>query len=223
MQQTSMNSGQLQHVQGAPPEPVPAGRSSDPQPTSTNPEQPVVPGSTPSEADTNRSTRAPPGLFTTALRAYPVLELLLQQSHRTDIQNLARTNSEVHAILAVGGVSLTGDSTLWASCPKMHKCFWCGMPLCQRCAYYRSVAIDEINQAISNHGPPSTPLFPQPLEPLRVPVRRRRRRILVCADCLGKCWGDWVDTNDILPLCTVCRLPWDQPPPPPHAVPHDHS
>ena len=156
------------------------GRSSDPQQTSTNPAQPV-PDSAPPEVDTNRSTRAQPELFTSALRAYPVLESLIQQSHRTDMQNLARTNSEVHAILTAGGVSPTSDSALWVSCPKTHGCFWCGMPLCQHCAHSMDVPTGEIREAILSLA------------------WENLQSVLVCSDCLGKSWGDWVDTAGRFP------------------------
>ena len=176
------------------PEPT-AGRPSDPQQPRMDPAQ----NPPPPEADTNRSTRP---LLTTALGAYPVLESLIQQSHRVDIQNLARTNSEVHAALGAGGVYLLSDSTLWASCPKVHACLWCGLPLCHHCAHNRSA---EIRGAIP---PSSTPLCRHRLDSLRTLVQQR---FWSCTNCLNKPLSDWIDSLDIPVLlrCTVCREPWN--------------
>ena len=201
-----MNSAQP--VPGSNPETHP-GKTSDPQQTSTNLAQPVR-NSLPAGAETNnRSTRAQPELFLSALRAYPVLESLIQQSHRTDIQNLARTNSEVHAILAAGGVSLTNDSTLWASCPnsKVDRCFWCGIPVCQSCTRDRKVTGDEISKLLFSRSQSNIPLCPSTAEWFNFLAKEGSWTSPVCSGCLGKSWADWIDADDELPRCTVCRLP----------------
>ena len=181
------------------PEPT-AGRPSDPQQPSMDPAQLAVPNPPPL-VDTNRSTRPP---LTTALGAYPVLESLIQRSHRADIQNLARTNSEVHTALAAGGVSLMSDSALWASCPKLYECFWCGVPLCHNCVHIRSASADEIRGVISTCGSSSTPYL-HGFNPLRRILAMER--FWSCTHCLNRPWGDWMDSMNILPRCTTCGEP----------------
>ena len=179
------------------PEPT-AGRPSDPQQPSMDPAQLAVPNPPP-PVDTNRSTRQ---LLTTALGAYPVLESLIQQSHRADFQNLARSNSEVHAALVAGGVSLTSDCALWASCPKVYVCFWCGVPLCNNCAHNRSASVNEIREAISSRRPSSNRF-----DPLRILVLES---LWSCTNCLNRPWGDWIDSMDN--WCAICGEPSSQQP-----------
>ena len=192
-----MNAGQ--QVPGSNPETTAAGRSSEPQQTSmqpvpdsiipeptagrlSDPQQPIMDPAQlaepnpPPPVDTNRSTRP---LLITALGAYPVLESLIQQSHRADIQNLAWTNSEVRTALAAGGVSPTNDSALWVSCPKVYECFWCRMPLCHNCAHNRSSLLKQIIEATSSYG-----LSSNRLGELRIPVR-----FWSCINCFNGPWG----------------------------------
>ena len=176
------------------PEPM-AGRSSDPQQPSMDP-APLV--------DTNKSTRP---LLTAALGAYPVLESLIQQSHRVDIQNLARTNSEVHAALEAGGVNLMSDSALWASCPKLYECFWCGVPLCHNCVHIRTASADEIKKACFR-GPSTS--YQHRFHPLTRILALESFSHQSCTNCLNRPWGDWLDFIDILPRCIICGEPLNQ-------------
>ena len=195
--------------------PIPgtAGRSFDFQQTSMGPGSELQPAVAP-EADANKSSRVPE-LLTSMVWAYPALESLIQQSHRIDIQNLSRTNRDVHAILAASGVSPRGDSKLWASCPKMYECFWCNMPMCQQCGRNKKVTIEEIEEAIASRGPSTVPLCPHRFDPLKVIEQERLWRVPVCSNCLDKTWGDWIDTADRMPRCIACREPWGQQPAPP--------